>query len=53
LHDDAARSGYVFVDADEAILEEPKSVFVDHAHLGDRGNRLVGQLLAKIVAKGV
>ncbi len=42
----AARECYEFVDGDEAIRGESKSVFVDHVHFGSRGNRLLGEHLA-------
>ena len=46
---DAFKKGYRFFYADDAIKNETKSVFVDHCHFGDRGNKLIGEHLAKII----
>lgn len=40
---DAQENGYLFLDGDEAIKDEKRSVFVDNVHFGDRGYRLVAQ----------
>jgi len=46
----AKTNGFVFIDADKAIANEEKSVFIDHCHFGDRGNRLIKEhLYDKIV----
>ena len=42
---DAQENGYLFVDGDEAIQAEERSVFVDNTHISDRGYRLVAQHL--------
>ena len=44
----AAQEGFFYADADRAIAREPKSVFEDQVHLGDRGNRLVAEHLATL-----
>ncbi len=46
----AAKEGFTFIDADEAIAAETRSLFVDHVHFGDRGNRLLGNYLAQELA---
>lgn len=47
LPKDAAKYGYAFLDADEAIAGETRDVFADHVHFGDRGNRYLGEYLAE------
>lgn len=42
---DAEASGYLFWDGDAAISASEESVFADHVHLGDRGNRMLGEYL--------
>ncbi len=37
----AEDENFLFVDGDNAISKEPKTVFCDHVHFGDRGNRLI------------
>lgn len=39
--EDARENGYYYIDGDGAIRSERKTVFFDHVHLSDRGNRLV------------
>lgn len=51
LPGDAARNGYVFIDGDDAIKNEVKSVFADNVHFGDRGDRLVGEHLSGVLEK--
>lgn len=46
---DAKERNYHFFDADNAIKEEARSLFVDHCHFGDRGYRLIGEDLANIL----
>jgi len=36
-----------FIDLDPAIADEARSVFTDHVHLGDRGNRMLAERLAQ------
>jgi hypothetical protein len=43
LVNDAIAEKYLFVDADDAIKNEKQSVFLDHVHFGDRGNKLIGE----------
>jgi hypothetical protein len=38
---DALNNGYIFVDGDDAIKFEEKTVFNDEVHFDDRGNRLL------------
>ena len=45
----AEQEEFCFVDSDEAIDDEPKTVFDDHVHLGDRGNRLVSEYLTRVM----
>lgn len=42
---------FVFVDGDAAIRDETGSVFVDHAHFGSRGNRLIGEHLHETLSR--
>jgi len=46
----AAAEGFMFVNGDMAIANEPKTAFDDHVHFGDRGNRLIGEHLAGILS---
>jgi len=46
---DAKKENYLFSDADNSIYREVKAVFADQVHFGDRGNRLIGKHLAKIL----
>ena len=46
---DAENEGYYFIDGDDAIRDEEKSVFVDQVHFGDRGNRLIAHHMAKVI----
>ena len=39
-----------YLDVDDAIKGEEKTVFYDHAHFGDRGHRLIGGFLANKLA---
>ncbi|MBI5937542.1 MAG: SGNH/GDSL hydrolase family protein [Betaproteobacteria bacterium] len=48
---EAARADFKFVDMDESINREKLTVFSDHVHFGDRGNRLMGQYLAMQIAQ--
>lgn len=48
---DAAENGYYYIDGDDAIANETKSVFIDEAHLGDRGNRLIANHLFNEIKK--
>jgi len=41
LPKDAQQNRYYFVDGDNAIQNEKKSVFADYVHFGDRGNCLI------------
>ena len=43
--EDAAREGYRFIDGDEAISSESRTLFVDHVHFGDRGNSVIARHL--------
>jgi len=45
----AQQENFRFYDADHAIENEPQSVFIDTVHMGDRGQRLVGHELFRIV----
>jgi hypothetical protein len=45
----AYKNNYHYYDADQAIAEEALTVFVDHVHFGDRGNRLIGEHLHRIL----
>lgn len=47
LPKDMAKLGITYLDCDDAIADEPKPVFTDSAHFGDRGNRLIGEFLAR------
>jgi len=38
---------FSYLDCDNAISNEEKSVFVDHVHFGTRGNKLIAQFLFK------
>ncbi|KJR43270.1 IopA [Candidatus Magnetoovum chiemensis] len=40
LPKDAKEQGYIFIDGDNGIKDESKSVFIDICHEGDRGNKL-------------
>ena len=46
---DALNNGYIFVDGDDAIKFEEKTVFSDEAHIDDRGNRLFAEHMFKIL----
>lgn len=41
--------GLAMHDADLALAAEPKTVFVDQVHFGDRGNRLLGEHLSQLL----
>lgn len=41
--------GITYTDTDGAIAPEPRSVFTDHVHFGDRGNRLLAERLAQVL----
>ena len=45
LSEESHKGSFTYIDTDEAIASEPKSVFVDHVHFGDRGNREIGLFL--------
>ena len=45
--------GIEFVDSDVAIANERESVFIDHVHLGDLGNQLLGNHLAGIITRSI
>ena len=45
LPNDAKMNQYHFIDGDFAIQYEEESVFFDHVHFGDRGNRLIANHL--------
>jgi lysophospholipase L1-like esterase len=45
----ADKEGFLFVDGDDAISHEPKTVFDDNAHFGDRGNRLISEHMTSIL----
>jgi lysophospholipase L1-like esterase len=45
----AKEEGFVFVDGDQAISHETKTVFLDQVHLGDRGNRLIAKHMVEIL----
>ncbi|MSO14678.1 hypothetical protein [Rickettsiales endosymbiont of Trichoplax sp. H2] len=38
---------FSYLDCDNAIPNEEKSVFVDHVHFGTRGNKLIAEFLFK------
>lgn len=40
---------FEYFNSDNAISNEKQSVFADACHLGDRGNRLLGQFLGRII----
>jgi hypothetical protein len=46
---DATNKGYTFVDGDNAIKFEEKTVFSDEVHFDDRGNRLFAEHMFKIL----
>ncbi len=48
---DSLEKGYYFIDADDAIKQEKRSVFADYVHLGDRGNKLVANYLFDVIVK--
>ena len=48
---DSIEDSYLYVDGDEAILYEGMSVFVDHVHFGDRGNRTIGMHMFTVLNK--
>lgn len=45
----ASQNGFLYRAADEAIKNESRSLFADHVHFGDRGNRLIGEHLARLL----
>ena len=49
---DADSNAYSFFDGDRAIRDASEDVFSDHVHLGDRGNRLMGQDLFRCLQEG-
>lgn len=47
LPEDARANAYTYLDMDPAIAGETSTLFVDHAHFGDRGHRFLGTYLAE------
>lgn len=45
----ADKEGFLFVDGDDAISHESKTVFDDNVHFGDRGNRLISEHMTSIL----
>jgi hypothetical protein len=45
----AREYGYVYVDSDTIINKSEDGIFFDFAHMGERGNRLVGEHMAKLI----
>lgn len=46
---EAQKNAFLYIDGDNAIMTEAKSVFADHVHFGDRGNRLIAKHLFKVI----
>ncbi len=43
LQQSSKNNGYIFMDLDAAISSETDTVFADHVHFGDRGNKLIAK----------
>jgi hypothetical protein len=46
---EALNNGYIFVNGDDAIKFEEKTVFIDEVHFDDRGNRLLAEHMFKVL----
>ncbi len=49
LKEAAVKESFIFLDSDQAIAPEKRTVFADHVHFGDRGNTLIGNYLANSI----
>jgi lysophospholipase L1-like esterase len=49
----AEKEGFIFVDGDDAISHELKTVFDDNVHFGDRGNRLISEHMTSILRERI
>ena len=47
LQKSSLNKDYIFIDIDPAISSEPLTVFTDHVHFGDRGNKLIANFMIK------
>ena len=45
----ANEQGFIYVDGDDAIKNKAKTVFDDHVHFGDRGNRYIANDIVKLI----
>jgi lysophospholipase L1-like esterase len=45
----AAENHYLYVDADDIIAGTDDGIFFDYVHMGERGNRLVGEEMARLI----
>ena len=48
---DALEKDYLFIEGDNAIKHEKRSVFTDYIHLGDRGNKLIANYLYNVIIR--
>jgi hypothetical protein len=45
----AEENNYLYVDADNIIAGSDEGIFFDYVHMGERGNRLVGEEMARLI----
>ena len=45
----AAENNYRYMDADDIISGTDEGIFFDYVHMGERGNRLVGEEMARLI----